>query len=109
MSGDRAATTETLTNFLLARIAEDERAYGVIVAEMSTARPVVPYLDLARRILAEGEARREIVKLHTATDWGMAAGMLCDHCSDQRWPCPTLRALALPYTDHPDYRDEWKP
>ena len=24
-------------------------------------------------------------------------------------PCPTLRLLALPYADHPDYREEWKP
>lgn len=22
---------------------------------------------------------------------------------------PVLRALAPPYADHPDYRDEWKP
>jgi hypothetical protein len=25
------------------------------------------------------------------------------------WPCLTLRALAPPYADHPDYRQEWKP
>lgn len=25
------------------------------------------------------------------------------------WPCRTLRALALPYAEHPDYREEWKP
>lgn len=24
-------------------------------------------------------------------------------------PCPTLRMLALPYADHPDYRQEWRP
>lgn len=24
------------------------------------------------------------------------------------WPCLTLRALALPYAGHPDYRDEWR-
>lgn len=24
-------------------------------------------------------------------------------------PCPTLRILALPYADHPDYRQEWTP
>jgi hypothetical protein len=27
----------------------------------------------------------------------------------QGWPCQTLRLLALPYADHPDYRPEWKP
>jgi hypothetical protein len=25
------------------------------------------------------------------------------------YPCPTLRLLALPYADCPDYRQEWKP
>ncbi|MFF7130415.1 DUF6221 family protein [Streptomyces sp. NPDC008240] len=24
-------------------------------------------------------------------------------------PCETLRLLALPYVNHPDYREEWKP
>jgi Family of unknown function (DUF6221) len=25
------------------------------------------------------------------------------------WPCPQIRALAAVYSDHPDYRAEWKP
>ncbi|MEV5957281.1 DUF6221 family protein [Streptomyces sp. NPDC051987] len=25
------------------------------------------------------------------------------------WAEPVLRALALPYADHPGYRDEWRP
>ena len=25
------------------------------------------------------------------------------------YPCPTLRLLALPYADHPDYQEEWRP
>jgi hypothetical protein len=25
------------------------------------------------------------------------------------YPCDTLKLLALPYADHPDYRDEWRP
>lgn len=24
-----------------------------------------------------------------------------------RWPCPTLRLLAVRWDDHPDYREEW--
>jgi hypothetical protein len=25
------------------------------------------------------------------------------------WPCMTLRLIALPYTDRPGYREEWRP
>jgi hypothetical protein len=25
------------------------------------------------------------------------------------WPCITVRTLAAVYSDHPDYRPEWKP
>jgi Family of unknown function (DUF6221) len=46
--------------------------------------------------------------------------VVCDECGpheDVKWrtggkgnhPCPTLRALAAVYADHPDYRDEWRP
>jgi hypothetical protein len=24
-------------------------------------------------------------------------------------PCETVRVLALPYSDHPDYHEEWRP
>jgi hypothetical protein len=29
--------------------------------------------------------------------------------SPVEWPCDTVLALALPYADHPDYREEWRP
>ncbi|ROQ69188.1 hypothetical protein EDD93_3685 [Streptomyces sp. 840.1] len=67
------------------------------------------------RALSEVEAKRQMVKLHAC-----AAGHECstldrhgeiDHCT---WvmdseACTTLRLLALPYADHPDYRDDWRP
>ena len=106
-------TTETLTltDFLLARIAEDEAdARAGLVAEGSW------------RVLAECEAKRRIVELHSIRE----ASPSCSQCGGytattdgQRgivhhgyaipWPCPTLRALALPYADHPDYREDWRP
>jgi len=27
----------------------------------------------------------------------------------EAWPCPTLRLLALPHAEHPDYQPEWRP
>jgi hypothetical protein len=64
------------------------------------------------RVLADVEAKREMVDEHQDVNDGS-----CAHwgypthggSSPQRYPCRTLRLLALPYTDHPDYRDEWRP
>jgi hypothetical protein len=30
----------------------------------------------------------------------------CAECGIE-WPCDTVRALVLPYADHPDYRELW--
>jgi hypothetical protein len=95
----------TLTEFLLARIAEDE-----IVAKMRQERasrfPTRPTPmeesyghshfvadpSSASRILAECTAKRHIVERAVAE-------------SDE-WP---LVVLATLYADHPDYLDEWRP
>jgi hypothetical protein len=29
-------------------------------------------------------------------------------CDEEAWPCPTLRALASVYAEHPVYRQEWR-
>jgi hypothetical protein len=139
----------SLSEFLLARIAEDEttayattpgpwkhsvhghRPDGVdhsVWAE-TAGRYVVedfagnPYAEadaahISRHdpahVLARCEAHRRIVNMH-ADD-----GRRCSSCYiethdinqpiwPQASPCPTLYALALPYSDHPDCRDEWRP
>jgi hypothetical protein len=61
------------------------------------------------RALAEVDAKRRIIDRATGTrawaigESGRTAGTAVSLAND------TLRALALPYTDHPDYRDEWRP
>ena len=145
-----------LTEFLLARIAEDEhdakRALGLDLsvrlrtqAERMvhqhgspdppdepnaadslwwTAQDVVQWLTPygPARVLAECEAKRRIVAAHPLTTdaipqgyVGKSAGFGCSTCHD--WDgmtealgnCETLRALAMPYADHPDFRPEWRP
>lgn len=84
-------------------------------------------------VLADCAAKRRIVELHRpyryANDFQAAVFDSLedaqaadadrdwdDDCSScGRWdeypvasPCPTLRALALPYVDHPDFREEWR-
>lgn len=39
---------------------------------------------------------------------------VCKSCeppqfSEDAWPCPTLRTLALAFAGHPDYQEAWKP
>ncbi len=70
------------------------------------------------RVLAECEAKRRIVELHQPRrqhpEW-VAMGQLpsCAECgsdvSRRVWPCATIGTLALPYADHPDYDEAWRP
>lgn len=124
----------TLTDWLLARIAEDEgvvrRANGTgfdlgvgLDVDYIGGLPSGIHIDPAR-VLAECEAKRRIVEEHkmmpvrepsyglydgcceTCTAWGEYGGPNEDKTLNY---CPTLRLLALPYADHPDYDEEWKP
>jgi hypothetical protein len=74
------------------------------------------------RVLAEVDAKRRLVKLHEPVVLRGGAGAqyfetttVCRSCEPPRqfpenaFPCPTLRVLALPYAEHPDFREEWKP
>ena len=74
-----------LTDFLLARIAEDEAgASGELAAHAG--RLSAEWRGVLEGVLVEAEARRHIV-----TE-GLESA---------------LRALATMYVDHPDYRAEW--
>ena len=120
--------SDLLTAFLLARIAEDEAAaraangrvawvafrdpdghmryttvahqhHGVDewIADGRTiaSQDVYPFYDSAR-VLARCAADRRIVELRTPGP----------HLTGDE---DVLRLLALPYADHPDYREEWRP
>lgn len=108
----------TLAEFLLAQIAEDEagayrrldewrRDGGIIDARLGYGSP--------GRILAECEAKRRIVELHSGdAEWcGWTQGGDGTHGNMGYGPeprprdCDTLRALALPYAHHRDYRKDW--
>jgi hypothetical protein len=101
----------TITEFLLARIAEDEREanenqkYEVGVYE--TAGWWSP-----SRVLAECAAKRAIIGLYrlyiayselTDRDPGVRMQM-CDHAMTLGEVLPPIAAV---YKDHPDYRPEW--
>lgn len=99
-----ATSTLALADFLLARIGEDAAACqrGCVCGYLYPAND--PRCD--HRVLAECEAKREIVTAMTAPDF-----LLHD---DARRVAQIARQvvlgfLATIYADHPEYRDEWKP
>jgi hypothetical protein len=96
-----------LTEFLLARIAEDEAAADRLFFRRELAPPIFAgdpprygYYTVRDRVLAECEAKRRIVEV--------AAWLLQDGTRAQLTAHQLLGALALPYADHPDYREEWR-
>jgi len=110
-----------LTDFLLARIAEDEASVRQILApgwSHDGSPSPTPDEPIARvghwtlslgRVLAECEAKRRVVELFDADD---DEGISCG----DRWAIgmghmhgSVLRLLAQPYADHPDFREEWGP
>ena len=96
---------------------------AAVVAEGSSACPVVVTTQgmdeadtevradhIARhdpaRVLREVEAKRQIIAEHDVYARKLADRM---DCQSLDFPCKTLRLLALPYADHPDYQPEWRP
>ena len=69
------------------------------------------------RVLAEIDAKRRLLTLAFQNaavidgEWGCGhdAEAIEAHMCDPVDEIPELRALALPYSDHPDYREEWRP
>lgn len=111
----------TLVEFLTARLDEREQEARIRLAD-TISQYGMSELD-PDRLLAEVEAKRRIVNEHYVFQDAVQA---CRQCSDKRaeddplvradrWvtlvpgPCSTVRLLALPYADHADYRDEWRP
>lgn len=122
----------TLVEFLEARIAEDE----AMARDVRYVWPTDFEVTLNPvRVLAECEVKRRIIECHKS--WPVLIEtppeMEIDDTSIDRvvyrmtqrlaWAtedeyrkrfgtepptAPVLAALALPYADHPDYRDEWR-
>jgi hypothetical protein len=93
-----------IVEFLRARLEEDVRSAeatrkaGDMLEGMTGVRPEMPGYDF-ERMLREAEAKRRIMELAEIDDigtYGSNGGAI-------------LQWLAAVYSDHPDYRQEWKP
>jgi hypothetical protein len=94
----------TLVEFLLARLDEEESAW-------SRGAPLVTRPDfarLSRHMLADVEAKRRLIARAVHTD-NMADYSDTLHMVAMEYEEQILPALALPYADHPEYQQEWKP
>ncbi|MEU2788994.1 DUF6221 family protein [Streptomyces sp. NPDC007100] len=69
------------------------------------------------RVLAEVEAKRRLLVVHAKSS-SYDGCATCDAGNDScgclggahwEYPCDTMKLLALPYADHPDYHEEWRP
>jgi len=118
----------TLTEFLLARIDEDEavvlRAFEATNelfgrgGETDTGIDVVydsagPFVGVGNeRMVAEIAAKRIIIASEVAAHVGRRDEYKDSATFDaiaSRVNTRALRALAVIYADHPDYREEWRP
>jgi len=113
--------TQTLTDFLQTRIAEDEAA----VAGLMSGDGDPEFFWGPDRIRAECEAKRRIVEAFEDERQRMdiynrdyPLGLLTTEgdlrarlSSNATWAGLEIavRALALPYADHPEFREEWRP
>lgn len=102
----------TLTDFLLARIAEDEA--GAMRRERRTVVDGSGLLADAwsvvgdRRVLAECEAKRRIVGMYVGPTEDDEGNPYAVGGYGEAW-LDAIRFLALPYADHPDYNPDWRP
>ena len=97
----------TLAEFLLARIAEDEREAWSIHSSSCAELVETDWgnrpcdCGLPARVVVECEAKRQIINLHPeAVAAPLRDGAAWSHGE-------VLRRLALPYAIHPDYQQEW--
>ncbi len=94
----------SLVGFLLARFDDDETSVWQGECRCDDERFKRP--DCPDRVLADCEMKRRIAGL-LAEDWRISKEKLPAQLTAHD-PL-LLRLLALPYSDHPDYREEWRP
>jgi hypothetical protein len=111
-----------LTEFLTARYGEQEaRAQRAITdwedqdwVELDADPLDHIHANNPHAVLADTVAKRAILDEHSSLVGGKSSDgcLVCyqdpEALDGPTYPCPTLRHLAGPYADHPDYDQSWK-
>jgi hypothetical protein len=114
----------TLTDFLLARIAEDESRANLCLTDPVMTWHEEDWAEIGEpsrshveawgptRVLAECEAKRLAIEAawgdheRIESEWG-SSQTRAQMSAKNDYP-GVVMVLALPYADHPDYRAEWQ-
>lgn len=106
------AQTVDIVEFLSARIAEDEAVARKLLDDRTTSESGKWY---ERRLLLECEAKRRLIGIVEAARQTVLATLVRDPFGDDtewipqalEWTTLSLNALAVPYSDHPDFNRDW--
>ena len=106
------AQTVDIVEFLSARIAEDEAVARKLLGDRTTSESGKWY---ERRLLLECEAKRRLIGIVEAARQTALATLVSDPFGDEtewipqalEWTTLSLNALAVPYSDHPDFNRDW--
>lgn len=98
---------------------ENLRTYPIVDLDPLTGQFLGRYLERfdPDRALREAATKRRILDEHAIVDTNAIGEdmrvvriKVCQVCGNRRGvPCDTVRLLALSYSGHSDYREEWKP
>lgn len=101
-----------VVEFLSARIAEDEAVARKLLQDRTVSESGKWY---EWRLLRECEAKRTLIGIIEAARQAALATMVSNPSGSTQWipeaiewTTLSLNALALPYSDHPDFRDDWR-
>ncbi|WP_378735954.1 DUF6221 family protein [Nocardia brasiliensis] len=106
---------KALVHFIRARILDDETGAGVDRGGQGawSAQRILDECAAKRAVLAALERDRKEKAAEDAWDWldeGSAIAWLFGDSNEEKskkLAREILRALALPYADHPDYQSDW--
>ncbi|HKU30027.1 MAG TPA: DUF6221 family protein [Arthrobacter sp.] len=101
-----------IVDFLSERLDEDEAASLRLLGDRTVSEAGKWY---ERRLLLECESKRRLLKIVESARQAALAAMLGNTPGQDgrwipeliAWTTKSLNALALPYSDHPDFEEEW--
>lgn len=101
-----------IVDFLSERLNEDEAAARRLLGDRSVSEAGKWY---ERRLLLECESKRRLLSIVESARQMALAAMVRNAFEDNppwipesiEWTTKSLNALALPYSDHPDFEPEW--
>ncbi|MFH5878802.1 DUF6221 family protein [Arthrobacter sp. NA-172] len=101
-----------IVDFLSERLNEDEAAARKLLGDRSVSEAGKWY---ERRLLLECESKRRLLAIVESARQTALATMVRNALADTpqwipesiEWTTKSLNALALPYSDHPDFEPKW--